>query len=71
MTKAALDVRTLKVQARGREKAAKLRAEVAKMRLKLMKLEHRVTRLRQKIQGSEEKANRLDQGFAPSQPPRP
>ncbi|OLD78818.1 MAG: hypothetical protein AUI33_03430 [Ignavibacteria bacterium 13_1_40CM_2_61_4] len=62
-------MRTLKAQARGREKAARLRAAVARMRLKVMKLEHRVTRLRQKILSYEDQATRLDEGFAPSQEP--
>ena len=71
VAKSALNMRTLKAQARGREKAAKLLAAVARMRLKVMKLEHRVTKLRKKIQDYEEKATRLDQGFAPPQTPRP
>ena len=71
MPKPALDMRTLKVQARGREKAVKLRTAVAKMRLKVMKFEHRVTRLRQKIQDYEDKANRLEEGFVPRAPPSP
>ena len=68
-----LNVRTLKAQAKGREKAARLRTAIAKMRLKVMKLEHKVTRLRQKIEAYEDKANRLDEGYAPpsTPPPRP
>ena len=69
VSKPALDMRTLKRQAAGREKAARLRAAIAKMRLKVMKLEHKVTRLRQKIEAYEDKANRLDEGYAPSTPP--
>jgi len=64
-------MRTLKVQAKGREKAAKLRAAVARMRLKVMKFEHRATRLRQKIQDYEDKANRLEEGFVPRTSPPP
>ena len=66
--KPALDMRALKAQARGREKAARLRAAVARLQLKVMKLEHRLTRLRQKIVDSEDKATRLEQGFVPSEP---
>jgi len=69
VAKPALDIRSLKEQAKGREKSLRLRAAVAKMRVKLMKLEHRATKLRRKIQGYEEKANRLDQGIVPP-PPR-
>ena len=65
VAKPALNMKTLKAQARGREKAAKLQAKVARLRLKVMRLEHRLTRLRQKIQDYEQEATRLDEGFAP------
>jgi len=65
VAKPALNMKTLKAQARGREKAAKLQAKVAWLRLKVMRLEHRLTRLRQKIQDYEQEATRLDEGFAP------
>lgn len=69
MAKPALNVRSLKEQAKGREKSLKLRAAVAKMRVKVMKLDHKAARLRAKIQQYEEKADRLDQGVVPP-PPR-
>ena len=65
----ALTIRSLKEQAKARERAMKLRSTIAKMRLKVTKLEHRATRLRAKIQEYEAKADRLDEGFVPP-PPR-
>lgn len=68
MAKAVLDVRSLKEQAKGRQKALRLRTAVAKMRVKANRLEHRAQRLREKIEAYEEKANSLDQGVVP--PPK-
>ena len=68
MPKPTLDIRSLKEQAKGREKALRLRAAVARMRLKVGKLERRAMKLRAKIKESEEKANRLDEGVVP--PPK-
>lgn len=61
----AMTVRSLKEQAKGRERALKLRAKVARMKVKVMKLDKKVGKLRRKIGDYEERANRLDEGVAP------
>ncbi|HKZ63801.1 MAG TPA: hypothetical protein VJ400_05095 [Thermoplasmata archaeon] len=65
MGKPTLDIRSLKEQAKGRQKALRLRAAITKMHLKASKLERRATKLRAKIKAFEEKADRLDQGIVP------
>jgi chromosome segregation ATPase len=61
VAKAVYTIRTLKEQRKASEKALKLRAAVAKMRLKVTKLENKAARLREKIKKHEDRANVLDQ----------
>lgn len=65
MARPTMTIRSLKEQAKAREKVMKLRAAVARMRLKVTKLEHKAERLRTKIQNYEDQADRLDQDLVP------
>jgi phage shock protein A len=65
MARPTMTIRSLKEQAKAREKVMKLRSAVAKMRLKVTRLEHKAERLRTKIQQYEERADRLDQDVIP------